>query len=320
MSEDAAGAGEFQVLRCLGVGSASETYLVRELKSGREFVRKIFSAEISAQNPDIGDGSFTRWAALDHPNLARVLDFGWQEGKVYLHSEYIEGRPLLKALNGAPLDQIWRVMAQVLAGLDALYRENIPHLDLKPENVLVGNDAQGGLRVGLVDYGLTSLLNPPEMKEAAPLGTPPYTAPEFALGRMPDVKADIYSVGMLLFMALARRSPFEGSDPAAVLQAQNQKDAPSLKSIVNGAPPALSDLLQRFLSRDLTQRPASPIQALRLLQEAAGAAFPSDAVTLTPFSDFALSLRGEELVHLFRRIVMTGGRWVVGGLSGYGKY
>ncbi|HKX13103.1 MAG TPA: protein kinase, partial [bacterium] len=311
--------GGFQVLRCLGIGRQAETYLVRDPKSGRDFVRKVFSAEVSGQNPDIVDASFNRWAALDHPNLARVLDFGWEEGKVYLHSEYIEGVPLLQALNGAPIDRIWRSFAQLLVGLDALYRENVPHLDLKPRNVLVGQDAQGGLRVGLVDYGLASLLNPPEMTEAAPLGTPPYAAPEFAKERVPSAKADLYSVGVLLFSALARRSPFEGQDPAAILQSQIQQDAPALKSLVGGAPPALSDLIQKLLSRDPAQRPESPLQVLRLLQAAAGPAFPQDAAAFPPFSDFAISLRGEEAIHLFRRIVMTGGRWVIGGLSGSGK-
>lgn len=314
----AAGAG-YQVLRCLGLGRQAETYWVRDLKSGQEFVRKVLSAEVSGQNPDIVDGSFNRWAALDHPNLARVLDFGWDEGKVYLHSEYIEGTPILKALTGAPLDRIWRVFAQLLLGLDALYRENIPHLDLKPQNVLVGNDSKGALRVALVDYGLSSLLNPPEMQEMAPLGTPPFTAPEFATGRNPAISADLYSVGVLLFSALARRLPYEGGDPAALLQAQIQKDAPPLKSIVGGAPPALSDFIQRLLSRDPSQRPASPLQALKMLQEAAGPAFPADALSYPAFSDFAVSLRGEESVHLFRRIAMAGGRWVVGGISGSGK-
>ncbi|HKY63733.1 MAG TPA: tetratricopeptide repeat protein [bacterium] len=318
-SGEATGAGAFQVVSCLGLGRQAETYRVRDPKGGPDFVRKVFSAEVSGQNPDIVDGSFNRWAALDHPHLARVLDFGWEEGKVYLHSEWIEGAPLLKALTGAPLERIWRVFAQILVGLDALYRENIPHLDLKPQNVLVGNDAEGALRVGLVDYGLTSLLNPPEIKEVAPLGTPPYTAPEFATQRVPSVQADLYSVGVLLFSALARRSPFEGADPAAILQAQLQKEAPPLKSLVGGAPPALSDFLQKLLARDPAQRPESPLQALRLLQEAAGPAFPQDAAAFPPFSDFAISLRGSEAVHLFRRIGMAGGRWVIGGLSGSGK-
>ncbi|HEX5033887.1 MAG TPA: tetratricopeptide repeat protein, partial [bacterium] len=177
----------------------------------------------------------------------------------------------------------------------------------------------GALRVGLVDYGLISLLNPPEVKEVAPLGTPPYTAPEFATERVPSAKADLYSVGVLLFSVLARRSPFEGTDPAAILQAQLQKEAPPLKSLVGGAPPALSDFLQKLLARDPAQRPESPLQALRLLQAAAGATFPQDAASFPPFSDFAISLRGAEAVHLFRRIVMAGGRWVIGGLSGSGK-
>ena len=319
MSGEAAGAGEYQVLRCLGVGRQAETYLVRDPKRGLDFVRKIFSAEVSGRNPDIVDGSFNRWAALDHPNVARVLGFGWEEGKVYLHSEFIEGQPLLKALTGAPIDRIWQVFGQLLVALNALYQENIPHLDLKPENVLVGQDAKGGLRVTLVDYGLAPLLNPPDMVEAAPIGTPPFTAPEFAVGRIPDSRADLYSVGVLLFMALARRSPFEGSDPAAILQAQSQKEAPPLKSLVGGAPAALSDFLQKLLARAPTQRPTSPLQVLSLLQEAGGASFPKETAKFPPLSDFALSLRGEEIVHLFRRIVMAGGRWVVGGVSGSGK-
>ncbi|MCE9624795.1 MAG: protein kinase [Deltaproteobacteria bacterium] len=314
-------ATRFPVIRCLGAGAKADTYLCRDTAQGnRPVIRKVLNAENSAENPDIVDAVFPVWAGLDHPNVAKVVDFGWEEGKAYLNTEYFEGTPILKALTGAPLPQVWRVFAQVLLALDHLYAHNVPHLDLQPNNILVAPDASGNFQVKLVDYGLMPLLYRFNPGDSNAIGTAPYTAPEYALRRSPDPRADLYSVGVLLFAVLAKRLPYEGKDSVAVLQFQLQRDAPTLKSVVGGAPPALSDFIQRLLARDPQGRFESPQQALTALQAAVGAAFPSEGLAWpAPFSDPWRVFRLQEYFKLFRRIAIQGGRWAIQSPRGGGK-
>lgn len=313
--------GRFSVIRCLGVGPKAETYLCSDAQTdGTPLVRKILLPEVSAELPDIVDAVFPPWADLTHPNLAKVIDFGWEEGRAFLNSEYIEGTPLLQALAAAPLDKVWKAFGQILLALDHLYAHNVPHLDLKPQNVLVTFDAAGDPVVKLVDYGWMSLLYPFNPADSNAIGTAPFTAPEYALRRSPDLRADLYSVGVLLFSVLARRPPYEGKDPAAILQAQLQRDAPALKSVVSGAPVPLSDFLQKMLSRDPQGRFESPQQALGALQVAVGSGFPEAALSWPPaFSDLSQVFRSKEALKLFRRIAIQGGRWAIQGPEGSGK-
>lgn len=317
----ATGGGRYSVLRCLGAGAKAETYLCADSQTGgASVVRKLLSPELSAENPDIVDAVFPRWAALVQPNLVRVLDYGWEEGRAYLNTEFFEGVPILQALSGAPLDKVWRVFGQLLLALDRLYAHNVPHLDLKPQNVLLGADASGAPLLKLVDYGWMALLHPYNPADSNAIGTAPYAAPEYALRRSPDLRADLYSVGILLFSVLARRPPYEGRDAAALLQAQFQRDAPALKSVVAGAPAPLSDFIQHLLNRDPQGRFESPQQALAALQAAVGASFPTDALPWPPaFSDPQQVFRSKEALKLFRRIAIQGGRWAIQGPEGSGK-
>lgn len=320
-SAAATGGGRYSVLRCLGAGAKAETYLCADSQAGgASVVRKLLSPELSAENPDIVDAVFPRWAALVQPNLVRVLDFGWEEGRAYLNTEFFDGVPILQALAGAPLDKVWRVFGQLLLALEHLYAHNVPHLDLKPQNVLVGADASGAPLLKLVDYGWMALLNPYNPADSNAIGTAPFAAPEYALRRSPDVRADLYSVGVLLFSVLARRPPYEGKDAAALLQAQFQRDAPALKSVVAGAPAPLSDFLQGLLNRDPQGRFEGARQALAALQAAVGPAFPADALPWPPaFSDPQRLFRPKEFLKYFRRIAIQGGRWAIQGPEGSGK-
>ncbi|MFO1463371.1 MAG: protein kinase [bacterium] len=317
-ANSSAEAGRFAVLRGLGMGAKGETYLCQDTQTGGMVVRKFLNPEVSAEHPDIVDAHFSDWGCLNHPNVAKVLDFGWEEGRAYLNSEFAEGVPILQALSGAPLDRVWRAFAQLLLALDHLYAHNVPHLDLKPKNVLVQVEASGEVRLKLVDYGLMPLLYPHSPTDSNAIGTAPYAAPEYALRRCPDLRADLYSVGVLLFSVLARRPPYEAKDPAALLQLQLQRDAPALKSVVAGAPAPLSDFLQRLLSRDPEGRFQSPQQALAALQAALGGAFPEIEAPL-PFSDAQSLFREKDYLKIFRRIVLQGGRWAIQAPAGGGK-
>jgi len=311
-------ASRYPVLRGLGLGAKSETYLCQDSLSGRQIARKFLNPEVSAELPDVVDAYFSRWAALDHPHIVKVLDFGWEEGRAYLCTEFAEGLPIVQALTGAPLDKVWRVMGQLFLALDYLYANNAPHLDLKPKNLLVGADASGQPWLKLVDYGLMPLLYPYSPTATDSIGTPPYTAPEYALRRNPDLRADLYSVGVLLFTILARRSPYEGKDPVSLVQMQLQRDAPALKSVVAGAPVPISDFLQRLLSRNPQERFESPQQALLALQSAVGGNFPALAWP-PPFSDLKQVFNEEEFLKIFRRIALQGGRWAIQAPKGSGK-
>ncbi|HCU26095.1 MAG TPA: hypothetical protein DF383_13855 [Deltaproteobacteria bacterium] len=308
----------YPVTRYLGTGPLAETFLAQDaLQGGRPLVRRLFNTDFCAEHPDIVDAVFPEWAALDHPHLAKILDFGWEEGRAYLNSEYVEGIPFPQAVAGAPFEKISELVGQLLLALDYLYSRNVFHLDLKPSHVLVTQDSQGKMTLKLVDFGIMALLHPFNPMDSSPIGTPPYTAPEYATRRAPDIRSDLYSVGVLLFAALARRLPYAAQDPAALLQAQLQSEAPALKSLVPTVSASLSDFVGRLLARDPQDRWQSPAEALRAFAKVPGTAF---SFHLTPlFSDASQVFHLEEFLKCFRRIALGGGRWAVEAPEGGGK-
>lgn len=316
----------YERLHALGSGATAETFLAKDrLKEGRQVALKIFREEWAAERPDLIDHELKVLASLSHPYIASIEDFGEdfgvEGGGPYLVTEFIEGETLIDHLRDADLNTvIWR-FTELLEALDYLYFRNVVHLDLKPANVLIQQaTSQHGSRVKLIDFGLAALTTAREDLKTEAIGTPPYTAPEFALRRGVDTKSDLYSVGVLLYRALAGKDPYEGGDPIAILNQQLTTDPIPLKDRVERIPPGLSAFVDRLLARDPLLRFENPHQALLGLQEAIGEMFSGVKVSPVPlFEDPDLVFRGQEYAQLFQEIQERGGRWAIQGEAGSGK-
>ena len=200
-------------------------------------------------------------AALNHPHICTLYDVGPN----YLVMEMVDGQPLAGPL---PLARGLEFASQILSALDAAHRKGITHRDLKPGNILMTK--QG---VKLLDFGLAKLvmsgaaISMAQALTHAPsespvgqqtltgehmiLGTVQYMSPEQAQGKPADARSDIFSFGLVLDEMLTGRRAFDGTNPASVIAAILERDAPSVASV---APPALDRLLQRCLAKDPDER------------------------------------------------------------------
>jgi hypothetical protein len=220
----------------LGRGGMGVVYLAEQLRLGRDVALKAIAAELST---DAGyKARFQREArlaaSLDHPNIVPVFEAGEAEGLLYLAMRYVDGTDLaaLLAREGRLETHLAAtIVRQVAAALDAAHQKGVIHRDVKPANVLVANGRDGDPHVYLTDFGIAkdSAANTGLTHTGEWVGTLDYVAPEqFEKGRV-DARADIYSLGCVLFQMLSGGVPYEGT--------AMQK----MWSHANETPPSLAD-------------------------------------------------------------------------------
>jgi len=265
--------GPYEVLSPLGAGGMGEVWRAKDERLGREVAIKVLAIE-SAGNAD----RIRRFqlearsaSALNHPAILTVHDFGVEAGVPYLVTELLSGRTVREVLLEGPvatrraLD--WTV--QIARGLAAAHEKGILHRDLKPENLFVTDDG----RVKILDFGIAKLtlpLGPPgrDVNTAVPtgteagtiLGTAGYMAPEQLRAQPVDERADLFSLGCVLYELLSGKSAFRRESNAETFAA-TLTETPTTPG---GLDPRLEDLLGRCLARDREDRLAS---ARRLVEE-----------------------------------------------------
>jgi serine/threonine-protein kinase len=230
-------------------------------------------------------------AALAHPHIVRVLDFGytlppevrasvpWQDeadGPVpYLAMEYVFGstlKELVRQRGPLPIDWVWRLGEQLCAALGAAHALRVVHRDVKPQNVMI-LDSRLELFAKLADFGiarqvsgdLTTLTNTGEI-----LGTPDYLSPEQVLGDSGGPSADLYALGIVLYELLTGRLPFEAETPLAAATRRMVADAPPLVAYRPDIPWPLQEVVLVALRREPTERYKNAYEmaeALRWSQE-----------------------------------------------------
>src|SRR5262249_23067548 len=211
--------------------------------------------------------------AISHPNVATATDFGrLPDGAFFLVLEYVEGRTLRDELRAGRLE-LGRALAiarSIALGIGAAHAKGIVHRDLKPENVmLVSRDGDPDF-VKVLDFGIARI-EPRSNKTGALtsagaiLGTPDYMAPEQALGKKIDSRADLYALGVILFEMLTGDCPFVGG-AVTLLQQHVLTPAPPLPPLVaERAPIDLRSLVARLLEKEPSARPASAAEVISVL-------------------------------------------------------
>jgi len=185
------------------------------------------------------------------------------EGILYHVMEFLDGRDLGHILRDAreiPVDWAVRVTIQALWALKAVHSSGVVHRDLKPGNLFLAEQPGGGWMVKIVDFGLS---RPGPLHEVEPavtnpgsvVGTPHYLAPEQAMEQETvDARADLYSIGVVLYRMLARRFPFEGRGYTDVILAKVRGGAVPVDTVRPDLPPGLADVVMRAMARDPVDR------------------------------------------------------------------
>src|SRR5260221_2285869 len=273
--------GSYELIRRLGEGGMAQVYLARDIRLGREVAIKVLDSRL-AQRSGFRD-RFLREArvaaALDHPGIVPLYDFGDNDGVLYLVMPYISGGSLQDALKRAPFpaSDVVSYGTQITDALDYAHQRGVIHRDVKPANMLLHADG----RLMLADFGLAKIFDGsarPANRQGKPdAGTPEYMAPEQIQGRT-DARSDLYGLGVVLYLLLTGHLPFTGSSSSAVMDGHLYRLAEAPRRLNPTVTRALEDVVMRALAKhpaDRYQR-ASEMGAALLEALVAGDAEPPD--------------------------------------------
>jgi serine/threonine protein kinase len=212
-------------------------------------------------------------AAIDHPHVIQIFHAGEHDGLLYLTMRYVDGTDLGRLLGDegalAP-PRAAAILTQLASALDEAHGLGLVHRDVKPANVLIAARS-GADHAFLTDFGVTQrTVEQSATHTALPLGTVDYIAPEQAQGAEVDARADIYSLGCVLFEMLTGRVPFDRDGDLDKLWAHVHAAPPRLRALAPGLPGSLQGVLDRALAKDRDERPQSAGE----LASAARAALP----------------------------------------------
>jgi serine/threonine protein kinase len=253
--------GKYRVLRKLGEGATSEVFLCHDDFNSRDVAIK--RVRVASGDPVDGRYSERFFAAeaalvgrLKHPNVAQIFDAVVDPEGAYLVMEYVPGstlRPYCRADQLLSLELIVEVGFKCAMALGYVYRQGLIHRDVKPANLLVTLNSGAITDVKISDFG--SVLNlQSDVTQVYRVGSLAYMSPEQLDGSTLDCRADMYSLGAVLYHLIAGRPPFDAQVQSAMMnQIYNQQPAP-LTGLRSGLAPAVDEVIQRALAKNPTMR------------------------------------------------------------------
>ena len=247
--------GDFRLERLIAQGGFARVYEARQLSQDRRVALKLIASDVAS------DGSyrerFTREARaamdLDHPNVVPVYGAGETDGHLFIAMRLIEGEDLdqiIAAHGPFGVERVLAVVRQIAYGLDAAHERGLVHRDVKPSNVMVECPGQESEHCYLVDFGLAidqGASSP--TSTGAWTGTPAYVAPEQLRGERVDARTDVYALGVLVFHALAGRTPYAREHDSGTLLAHLHAPPPSLTELRQELPRAVDAVIARALAK-----------------------------------------------------------------------
>jgi serine/threonine protein kinase/TolB-like protein/Tfp pilus assembly protein PilF len=277
----------YQIISMLGAGGMGEVYLAEDTRLDRKVALKLLPEQFTRDEERVR--RFVQEAkaasALNHPNIITIHEIGQTEDRHYIATEFIEGETLRDKLSRGPLtvNETLGVGIQVAGALDAAHKAGVIHRDIKPENVMVRRDDI----VKVLDFGLAKLIglriadcglrieeddalsqspqanpqsstrrgrNPQLTHPGVVMGTVGYMAPELVRGREVDVRADAFSLGVILYEMLTGQAPFLGETPSDVIVALLEKEPPPIARLAPDTPAELRHIVNNALRKDREER------------------------------------------------------------------
>ncbi|MGW5865330.1 Stk1 family PASTA domain-containing Ser/Thr kinase [Streptomyces sp. NPDC055239] len=264
--------GRYRVDGRIAVGGMATVYRAVDTRLDRVLALKVMhptlAADVSFVDRFIREAKSI--ARLSHPNVVGVYDQGADGAYVYLAMEYIAGctlRDVLRERGALQPRAALDILEPVLAALGAAHRAGFVHRDMKPENVLIGDDG----RVKVADFGLVRAVDTVTNTTGTILGTVSYLAPEQIEHGTADTRVDVYACGVVLYEMLTGAKPHSGESPAQVLYQHLHEDVPPPSAVVPGLAVELDDLVASATARNPEVRPHDAVALLGQTRDARAA-------------------------------------------------
>jgi eukaryotic-like serine/threonine-protein kinase len=260
--------GPYEVLAPIGAGGMGEVYQARDTKLDRDVAIKVLPESVSRDADVLArfEREAKAVAALSHPNILGIFDFGTHGGTAYAVMELLEGETLRSKVDAGALSQRRAVeyALQIARGLAAAHEKGIVHRDLKPDNIFVTQDG----RIKILDFGLAKTAvarrgdgsdtrSPTGLAYTEPgtvMGTVGYMSPEQVKGVPVDHRCDIFSFGTVLYEMLSGRRAFQRETAAETMTAILREDPPELSASSLSVSPALDRIVRHCLEKSPEQR------------------------------------------------------------------
>ncbi|HUP45762.1 MAG TPA: serine/threonine-protein kinase [Thermoanaerobaculia bacterium] len=282
-TEMPAAIGHYEIERKLGRGAMGTVYAARDMRIGRRVALKTVQLhDGSFEDATAAKEFFLRLqreaevsGALLHPNIVALYEAGYEGDRVhFLAMELVEGETLLELMKRhrpgpVPVDRALRIAADVLHGLSHAHAKGITHRDIKPANVLITADGVAKI----ADFGIARPETSSMTAAGALLGTPNYMSPEQVTGNDLSPRADLFSLGVVLYEMLAAVKPFVASDLTGILHNILRQEPAHVSDVNPSVPRPVGDLVARLMQKTPDARPTAA-EALALFETPARTAPP----------------------------------------------
>ncbi|HEY1679266.1 MAG TPA: protein kinase [Candidatus Sulfotelmatobacter sp.] len=287
--------GPYEIVAPAGAGGMGEVYRARDSRLNRDVAIKVLPTAFARDSDRLRrfQQEAQAVAALNHPNILAIHDFGEHDGSPYIVTEFLEGETLRVRVDGGALAprKATELAEQISRGLAAAHDKGIVHRDLKPENIFITRDG----RAKILDFGLAKLTRPEITSDAATLpsqtepgsvmGTVGYMSPEQVKGHVADHRTDLFSFGAILYEMLTGKRAFQKTTSAETMTAILKDDPPALSSQTSSSQHLIAPLLQQVVDHCLEKDPEHRFQSASDLSFALRAVHDSSSsavTTLTP--------------------------------------
>lgn len=257
-------AGRYRVLQRLGSGAIGEVYRVLDLSEEKELALKLASSGLSREEKLAFQKEFHTLSSLSHPNIVKVFDYGvTSEDRQYFTMELVDGENFDSSLKG-DVGLIVSATCEVLRALHFLHSKGLVHCDLKPQNIIVSKNSESS-SIKLLDFGLAGTAD--ILSSNGVSGTFAYMAPEMARWGKADRRADLYSLGVVVYEALTGKTAFEGEDPITIIRSHMETKLEPISRIREGIPKELEHVISKMVEKEPRRRYQSAAEAVRDLSK-----------------------------------------------------